>query len=148
MEWFRLLPHHACAHNRTGSSVYSYHMQYAFHNCPVAELINLSPSADQIVPYFGGLFPDEPLPANGFIDLPDKPGFGVTLKRSGLVRPYIRTEEEVLAQFTINAELPPPTVAHALLSPLSPFESGPQDYAASSRYKWAQADTEVLGARQ
>jgi len=39
-----------------GSSVYSYHLQYAFTNCPVAELINLSPQADRITPYFGGLF--------------------------------------------------------------------------------------------
>ena len=62
--------------------------------------------------YFGGLFPDEPLPKDGFIDLPDKPGFGVTLKRDGLVRPYIRTPEEVLVQFKINAELPEPTKAH------------------------------------
>ena len=36
-----------------GSSVYSYHLQYAFTNCPLAEYINLSPKADQIVPYFG-----------------------------------------------------------------------------------------------
>ena len=26
-----------------GSSVYSYHLQYAFPNCPLAEFINLSP---------------------------------------------------------------------------------------------------------
>ena len=26
-----------------GSSVYSYHLQYAFTNCPLAEYINLSP---------------------------------------------------------------------------------------------------------
>lgn len=45
-----------------GSSIYSYHLQYAFGNCPVAEFINLSPKSDKIVPYFGGLFPDEPLP--------------------------------------------------------------------------------------
>ena len=45
-----------------GSSVYSYHLQYAFTNCPLAEFINLSHSAAAITPYFGGLFPDEPLP--------------------------------------------------------------------------------------
>ena len=44
--------------------------QYAFHNCPIAELINLSPGADKIVPYFGSLFLDEktegrPRPAAG-----------------------------------------------------------------------------------
>ncbi len=48
-----------------GSSIYSYHLQYAFGNCPVAEFINLSPKSDKIVPYFGGLFPDEPLPKVG-----------------------------------------------------------------------------------
>lgn len=67
-----------------GSSVYAYHLQYAFTNCPVAEYINLSPNADQVVPYFGSLFIDEPLPKYGFIDLPDRPGFGVTLNKSNL----------------------------------------------------------------
>lgn len=122
-----------------GSSIYSYHLQYAFHNCPIAEsarrpprtiqpprtasarahacrappsaVINLSPNADKIVPYFGGLFPDEPLPANGFIDLPDRPGFGVTLDRSGLSRPYPRTEAQSLAQATANKARPAPATA-------------------------------------
>ncbi len=38
-----------------GSSVYSYHLQFAFNNCPIGELINLAPAADRIVPLFGGL---------------------------------------------------------------------------------------------
>ncbi len=34
---------------------------------------SLSPmQADKIVPYFGDLFTDEPLPGNGFIDLPKR----------------------------------------------------------------------------
>ncbi|GFO05302.1 L-rhamnonate dehydratase [Plakobranchus ocellatus] len=86
-----------------GSSVYSYHLQYAFSNCPLAEYINMSHSADKLVPYFGGLFPDEPLPKNGFIDLPDKPGFGVTLDKSKLTRPYTRDEEESRVQAAANA---------------------------------------------
>jgi L-rhamnonate dehydratase len=69
-----------------GSSVYSYHLQYAFRNCPMAEFLNLSPKSDKIIPYFGNVFLDEPLPKDGFIDLPDRPGFGVTLNREGLVR--------------------------------------------------------------
>ena len=85
-----------------GSSVYAYHLQYAFPNCPVAEFINLSPRGDAIVPYFGGLFPDEPLPANGRIDLPDRPGFGVTLDRTGLTRPYQRAHEDVAANYRAN----------------------------------------------
>lgn len=86
-----------------GSSIYSYHLQYAFRNCPLAEFINLSPKADKIVPYFGGLFPDEPLPADGYIDLPDRPGFGVTLRRDTLSRPFPRSEEESRTQALRNA---------------------------------------------
>jgi len=73
-----------------GSSVFSYHMQYAFQNCPMAEYLMMSPKADKIVPLFGHLFTDEPLPANGWLDLPDKPGWGVTLNREQLQlhRPY------------------------------------------------------------
>jgi L-rhamnonate dehydratase len=76
-----------------GSSVYSYHMQFAFHNCPVGELIVLAPEADVVWPLFGGLFTDEPMPVDGYITLTDKPGFGVTLTREGfkLERPYKRT---------------------------------------------------------
>ncbi len=76
-----------------GSSVYSYHMQFAFHNCPVGELIVLAPEADVVWPLFGGLFKDEPMPVDGYITLTDKPGFGVTLNREGfpLERPYKRT---------------------------------------------------------
>jgi len=95
-----------------GSAAYSYHLQYAFRNCPMAEFINLSPKADTITPYFGGLFPDEPLPKDGWIDLPDKPGFGMTLKRDGLVRPYNRTPEESAIQYKANAERPMPTKPH------------------------------------
>ena len=39
-----------------GSSVYSYHLQYAFKNCPMAEFLILSPKADKIVPLFGNMF--------------------------------------------------------------------------------------------
>ena len=63
-----------------GSSVYSYHLQFAFPNCPIAEFLNMSPDADQLVPYFGKTFVDEPMPKNGYVDLdPKRYGFGVTL---------------------------------------------------------------------
>ena len=54
------------------------------------------------MPYFGGLFVDEPLPANGRIDLPDRPGFGVSLNRTGLKRPYQRTPADVAANYRAN----------------------------------------------
>ncbi|GAB5363719.1 hypothetical protein AAMO2058_000908100 [Amorphochlora amoebiformis] len=80
-----------------GSSVYSYHLQYAFPSCPMAEFLVMSPGGDKIVPYFGSLFTDEPLPKDGKITLSaDKPGFGVTLNVKGLnlKRPYDRTEKK------------------------------------------------------
>ncbi len=75
-----------------GSSVFSYHLQYAMPNAPYAEFLVMSPAADEIVPLFGDLFVDEPLPKDGFLDLPDKPGWGVELNRNNLklVRPYAR----------------------------------------------------------
>jgi len=73
-----------------GSSVFSYHLQLANPNCPMAEFLMMSPKADTIVPGFGNLFVDEPLPNNGYLDLPDKPGWGVELNREklNLFRPY------------------------------------------------------------
>lgn len=93
-----------------GSSIYSYHLQYAFQNCPLAEFINLSPNADEITPYFGGLFPDEPLPKDGFIDLPDRPGFGITLNRDKISRPYVRPEEEHAKNYQANTTRQPTKV--------------------------------------
>ena len=81
-----------------GSSVYSFHLQYAFKNCPIAECLIMSPKANKIVPYFGNLFKDEPLPKDGYIDLdPKKPGFGVTLNREelDLKRPYKRDAKDI-----------------------------------------------------
>ena len=89
-----------------GSSVYSYHLQFACAQSPLAELLIMSPNADKIVPYFGNLFKDEPLPVDGYIDLdPTKPGFGVTLNREGinLVRPCPRSESELGTRETLAA---------------------------------------------
>lgn len=73
-----------------GSGIYAYHLQLAFSNCPMAEFLMMSPAADEITPIFGELFLDEPLPQDGFMRLPDKPGWGVELNRAGLKlrRPY------------------------------------------------------------
>ena len=75
-----------------GSSVYSYHLQICFPSCPLAEFLVMSPEADEIVSYFGKLFKDEPLPKDGYVELSNKPGFGVELNREelNLSRPYPR----------------------------------------------------------
>jgi L-rhamnonate dehydratase len=75
-----------------GSSVFSYHLQYAFTNCPLAEFLVMSPQADRLVPLFGGLFKNEPLPENGYLGLPEAPGWGVELNdQLKLIRPYARS---------------------------------------------------------
>jgi L-rhamnonate dehydratase len=80
-----------------GSSVFSYHLQYAFTNCPLAEFLVMSPAADTVVPLFGELFRDEPLPKDGYIKLTDAPGWGVELNdKLALVRPFESMQREVL----------------------------------------------------
>ena len=47
----------------------------SFSSSVVLVVCSSGPNADKIVPYFGNLFTDEPLPIDGYIDLdPKKPG--------------------------------------------------------------------------
>ncbi|CAF0953459.1 unnamed protein product [Adineta steineri] len=79
-----------------GSSIYSYHLQYAFPNLPMSEFLIMSSDSSSIVPYFGDLFTDEPLPKDGWIHLDaNKPGFGVTINKNNLRRPYNRDEKVI-----------------------------------------------------
>jgi L-rhamnonate dehydratase len=72
-----------------GSSVYSYHFVVTRHNSPYAEFLMMAPRADRVVPMFTPLLLDEPVPVNGRMKVPDRPGFGVRLNpQSTLHRPY------------------------------------------------------------
>jgi L-rhamnonate dehydratase len=72
-----------------GSSVYSYHFVVTRHNSPFAEFLMMAPRADRVVPMFTPLLLDEPVPVNGRMKVPDRPGFGVRLNpQSKLHRPY------------------------------------------------------------
>ena len=62
-----------------GSSVYSYHFVVTRHNSPFTEYLMMAPEADVVVPMFTPLLLDEPIPANGRMVVPDRPGFGVRL---------------------------------------------------------------------
>lgn len=75
-----------------GSSIYSYHLQFAYPNLPMSEFLVLAPKGDSVSAYFGQLFTDEPLPEDGWIHSKqlNKPGFGVTLNKKILRRPYQR----------------------------------------------------------
>jgi L-rhamnonate dehydratase len=74
-----------------GSSVYSYHFVVTRHNSPFAEFLMMAPGADVVVPMFSPLLLDEPVPENGRLKVPDRPGFGVRLNPEvKLHRPYPR----------------------------------------------------------
>ncbi|KAI6768242.1 hypothetical protein HG530_006251 [Fusarium avenaceum] len=63
------------------SGPYSYHFQISQPNTPFQEYLANSPDGRSVLPVFGDLFTDEPIPTNGFLttaDL-DKPGFGLTI---------------------------------------------------------------------
>ena len=58
------------------SGVYAYNFGVSSTLTPFNEFINLSPKGDEIVPVFGKIFTNEPVPVNGEVTLTDKPGFG------------------------------------------------------------------------
>jgi len=63
------------------SGPYSYHFVISQPNTPFQEYLANSPDGKSVLPVFGDLFTDEPIPTKGFLtaqDL-DKPGFGLTL---------------------------------------------------------------------
>ncbi len=74
-----------------GSSVYSYHFAITRHNSPFCEFLMMHPEASEVVPMFSPLLLDEPVPVDGRMKLPDRPGFGVRLNPEvPLTRPYQR----------------------------------------------------------
>ncbi len=72
-----------------GSSVYSYHFVVTRTNSPFAEFLMMHPTAEEVVPMFSPMLLNEPLPDNGRMKVPDRPGFGVQLNPDiELTRPY------------------------------------------------------------
>merc|ERR1712070_131790 len=82
-----------CAVVPHGCGVYGYYMAMAFGHIPCCEFMMMSDQADKILPNFGTLFKKEPLPKDGYISLPNTPGFGLELdkERLNLVRPFDRS---------------------------------------------------------
>lgn len=67
----------------------------------MSEFIFLSSQGDQIQPYFGDLFLNEPLPIDGSIHLdPHRAGFGVELNERNLRRPYDFSSSSVTSLFS------------------------------------------------
>jgi len=62
-----------------GSGPYSYHFVMSQTHSPFCEYVANSPDGRSTQPVFGKLFLNEPVPANGRIDVGDAPGFGLDL---------------------------------------------------------------------
>ena len=63
------------------SGPYSYHFVVSQHNSPFQEYLANSPDGKSVLPVFGDLFLNEPIPTRGYLDVSvlDKPGFGLEL---------------------------------------------------------------------
>ncbi len=75
-----------------GSGVFSSHFQMAFTNTPFQEVLAMSPDGMEIVPLWGDLFGGDPIPVNGKIRPPDRPGWGITLNHDRVSRIEVRPE--------------------------------------------------------
>lgn len=70
------------------SGPYSYHFVFSQTNTPFQEYLANSPDSTAVLPVFGTLFKEEPIPINGKMKVTvlDKPGFGVELSpRANLI---------------------------------------------------------------
>ncbi|KAK4555846.1 hypothetical protein LTR86_007066 [Recurvomyces mirabilis] len=63
------------------SGPYSYHFVVSQANCPFQEYLANSPDGKTVLPVFGNLFSNEPVPTKGYLDITelDKPGFGLEI---------------------------------------------------------------------
>ncbi|KAK4185496.1 hypothetical protein QBC35DRAFT_516885 [Podospora australis] len=93
------------------SGPYSYHFVISQPNTPFQEYLANSPDGKSVLPVFGDLFIDEPIPTRGFLtaaDL-DKPGFGLTINPAARAKLIPST---YLLTIPTNS-LPPPTTEEA-----------------------------------
>jgi L-rhamnonate dehydratase len=61
-----------------GSGPFSYHFVMSQTHSPYCEYVANSADGRSVLPVFGTLFSDEPVPVRGRIDVSDAPGFGLT----------------------------------------------------------------------
>jgi L-rhamnonate dehydratase len=73
------------------SGPYSYHFVVSQTNAPFQEYLANDPKALAVLPVFGDLFTNEPVPTNGYLDVSvlDKPGFGLKINPKARLRPGI-----------------------------------------------------------
>ncbi len=98
---------YAEAHNTLlvphASSVFGYHFLMASPNLPFGEFVLVSDDGASVVPLYGSLFENEPLPKQGKITLSEAPGFGVELDRSrALTRPFLHSSKGATHHQAVN----------------------------------------------
>lgn len=66
------------------SGPYSYHFVVSQANSPFQEYLANSPDGKSVLPVFGNLFTNEPIPTKGYLEVSelDKPGFGLEINPS------------------------------------------------------------------
>jgi len=71
------------------SGPYSYHFVVSQSNSPFQEYLANSPDGKSVLPVFGNLFTNEPIPTKGYLDVSilDKPGFGLELNPAAALIP-------------------------------------------------------------
>ena len=71
------------------SGPYSYHFVVSQSNSPFQEYLANSPDGKSVMPVFGDLFLNEPIPENGYLDVNvlDRPGFGLELNPEARLLP-------------------------------------------------------------
>jgi L-alanine-DL-glutamate epimerase-like enolase superfamily enzyme len=71
------------------SGPYSYHFVVSQSNSPFQEYLANSPDGKSVMPVFGDLFLNEPIPEKGYLDVSilDKPGFGLQLNPKARLLP-------------------------------------------------------------
>ncbi len=89
---------YSAAHNSLlvphASSVFGYHFMMARPDLPFGEFVIVSDDGASVVPLYGPLFTNEPVPEQGKIVLSEAPGFGVELdRRQTLTRPFTHSSQ-------------------------------------------------------
>ncbi|KAK1750928.1 hypothetical protein QBC47DRAFT_425866 [Echria macrotheca] len=105
------------------SGPYSYHFVISQPNTPFQEYLANSPDGKSVLPVFGDLFMDEPIPTKGFLtagDL-DRPGFGLTINPAA--RAKLIPSAYLLSPPPTNG-LRPPTPPKATKMPVSNLLAG------------------------
>ncbi|KAK8117595.1 uncharacterized protein PG998_005876 [Apiospora kogelbergensis] len=105
------------------SGSYSYHFVISQPNTPFQEYLANSPDGKSVLPVFGDLFIDEPIPTRGFLttaDL-DKPGFGLTINPAA--RSKLISSDYLLNPPPMKALQPADSSEKPTEPPASPSES-------------------------